>query len=99
MLRIRRRLSFISLASVALLVAAQPAPAFAAANAGCGGNSDDAIAAAEKALQTNNAEAQRDALACLIVAVKLLKEDKPRIVKKNGNDMFVVPQNSGGPGR
>lgn len=97
-MRERCRLSFAALVATFAL-AAQPAPLAAAMTNGCGRNSQDAIAIAEKALESNSPEVQRRTLTCLIAAIKLFtSEGPPRIISKESREFFLPPQHSGGPG-
>lgn len=66
----------------------------------CGTTAREALAAADRALGTDGADAEKRALVCLLRAVKLLAAEE--LVVKRGSDnhdLLHAPMNSGGPGK
>ena len=65
----------------------------------CGSTTKSAIAAAEKLLITNEPESQKQALLCIVTALKKLEAAQP--IAKRGDDqheMLHAPELPGGPG-
>jgi hypothetical protein len=81
---------FSPLAAVAVLFLLHSANVLAFA-APCGASADEAIAAAEKALVSNDDANQKHALHCLLEAVKDLNAHRAEAVSRDGNRFVTMP--------
>ena len=88
------------LAAAFLLLLQSPGARGAERSPLCGATPSTAIAAAEKALASKDAGAERASLICLVQAVRLIEAAKP--IVNDGPDrheLLRVPRNPGGPGK
>jgi hypothetical protein len=66
----------------------------------CGTSSQEAIAAAEKALNSKDVGAEHTALGCILQAVKALEAAQPIVPRgEDHHPVLRLPRNPGGPGK